>query len=279
MRKRGERERRRKARRRLRLRRGAYLLPSLFTMGNVMLGFAAIVLGYRGSHGNVSHENFQNAALLVLLAGFLDGLDGRIARLTHTESEFGKEFDSLADVVTFGVTPALLTFFWGLQEHGRLGWLIPLFFLLCTAIRLARFNVQTRTVDSRYFVGLPSPLAAGAVVSLLFLITDQPPSPERQRWLEILMMLVLVGVGSLMVSTFRYPSLKKIDLHQRVSYRVALLVAATLLVLAVKPVAFFVSASLVYVLSGPWSWLFGRLRRRAGPRAETAETDPLESSP
>jgi len=137
---------------RQRLQRGAFLLPSLFTIGNVVLGFYAVVLGTRG--------DFEKAAVMVFIATVLDGLDGRIARFMHTESEFGKEFDSLADVLTFGATPALLTYFWGLRDFGRLGWLVPLFFLLCTSIRLARFNVQVGTVDSRLFVGIPSPAAA-----------------------------------------------------------------------------------------------------------------------
>ena len=123
------------------MRRGAYILPSLFTMGNIWLGFYGVVLAYRG--------DFEKAAWMVIIAGVLDGLDGRIARLTHTESEFGKEFDSLADVLTFGAAPALMAFMWKLSNpaYGRLGWLIPLFFLLCTTIRLARFNVQTKATS------------------------------------------------------------------------------------------------------------------------------------
>jgi len=238
---------------RRRLRRGTYLLPSMFTMGNIMLGFAAIVRGFAG--------DFGDAAILILFAVVLDGLDGRIARLTGTESDFGKEFDSLADVISFGAAPALLAFLWGLQKYGRIGWLVPLFFLICTSIRLARFNVQTKKVDPKSFVGLPSPAAAGSVTWLLYLsgewFGEIPP-----HWLEVVMLLALVVVGSLMVSTFRYPSLKKIDLRQRVSYRVALLVAAAILVLAVRPTVFLLSAILLYTFAGPWGWVVGRLRRR-----------------
>ncbi len=243
-----------KRRVRSRLRRGAYLLPSLFTIGNILLGFYAFVLGFRGE--------FRTAALLIFAAGVLDALDGRIARLLGTESEFGKEFDSLADVLTFGAVPALLAFLWGLGDLGRIGWLVPLFYLLCTAIRLARFNVQTRVVDSRYFVGLPAPVAAGTIAAFLFLA----PSSDWRWWLEAVMLAALILIGALMVSTFRYRSFKKIDLRQRWSYRAALPLAAVILILvyfflAYRP-AFLLSAAVIYTASGPLGWLFGRLRRR-----------------
>ncbi len=247
---------------RRRLRRGAYLLPSLFTSGSIILGFAAVVLGLKG--------DFHTASVLVIIAGFLDGLDGRIARMIHTESEFGKQFDSLADALTFGSTPALLLYLWGFKDLGRVGWLVPLFFLLCAAIRLARFNVQTKVVDSRYFVGLPSPAAAAVVVALLLLITEEVRQPPP-RWLAIAMLVAMAVAGGLMVSTFRYPSTKKIDLRQRMSYRTALVLAAGILVLVLRPAAFFVAAGLIYIASGPLTWLAGRLRRRrAEPAAELA---------
>lgn len=241
---------------RKRLRRGAYLLPSLFTMGNIMLGFYAVV--------SALEDQFRTAAILVFAAGFLDGLDGRIARLTGTESEFGKEFDSLADVLAFGSAPALIAFQWSLRPLDRLGWLLPVFFLLCTAVRLARFNVQTKTVDSRFFVGLPSPAAAGALVSLIFLAYDKTALEAGldPLWIERIMPLALVLFGSLMVSTFRYPSMKRVDLKQKLSYRAALMVGAIILVLVYYPEAFFPLAALTYSLTGPFSWLTGRLRRK-----------------
>src|SRR5690349_12758670 len=138
------------------IRRGAYLLPSLFTIGNMLLGFYAVVCG-------LNDRAFGKGALLVFFAAILDSLDGRLARMTGTESDFGKEYDSLADVITFGAAPALLTYLWGIRDLAREAWLIPVFFMVCTATRLARFNVQTRVVDSRYFVGLPTPAAAGTI--------------------------------------------------------------------------------------------------------------------
>ncbi|MEM1203960.1 MAG: CDP-diacylglycerol--serine O-phosphatidyltransferase [Acidobacteriota bacterium] len=238
---------------RRRMRRGAYALPSLFTMGNILLGFWAIVRGYQG--------DFYTAAWLILGAGVLDGLDGRIARLTHTESEFGRELDSLADVITFGVVPALLAFFWGLHELERIGWLVPLYYLLCTAVRLARFNVQTKSADSRYFVGLPSPAAAGTLAALLIL-THQLEGHRLESLLMGTMVGALLGLGTLMISTFRYPSLKKLDLRRRFSYRTAIGMAAILLLLTYRPAVFLQCAAVGFTLAGPLGWLFGRLRRR-----------------
>lgn len=239
---------------RRRLARGAYLLPSLFTMGNILLGFYAIVRAYRG--------DYPQAALLIFAAAVLDALDGRIARLTGTESDFGREFDSLADVMTFGLAPAMISFLWGLHELGRVGWLVPLFFVVCTATRLARFNVQTDVVDKRFFVGLPSPAAAGAIVSLFFLIPPPETLFERELWTaRAVLFFALVTVGSLMVSTFRYPSFKKLDLRQRWSYRGVLVLAGTVLVLLYQPKAFFFAAAFLYTLAGPVGWVVRRLRR------------------
>ncbi len=237
---------------RRRLRRGAYLLPSMFTIGNMMLGFYAIVRGFRG--------DFQLAAVLVFCAGILDGLDGRIARLTGTESDFGKEYDSLADVLTFGATPALLAYLWGLEGMGRIGWLAPFFFIVCTATRLARFNVQTKSVDSRFFVGLPTPASAGGICAILFVFPDSDWLP----WLDAFMAASLLVLGALMVSTFRYHSFKQLDLRRRWSYRVILLLAAIVLLVAHHPPAFFLVVAIVYIVSGPLAWVWGRLRRGHG---------------
>lgn len=242
------------------LKRGIYLLPSLFTLGNIFLGFLAMVRGLRG--------DFHTAALLIFAAGILDSLDGRIARLTHTESDFGREFDSLADVLTFGNAPAWLAYWWGLKDLGRIGWLVPFFFLVCTATRLARFNVQTRAADSRFFVGLPSPAAAGAIASLLFLA----PIDGWTTWRNGAMALSLLVVGSLMVSTFRYPSFKRIDLRQRRSYRLLLPLTALLLVVAYHPPAFFLSMAVIYTGYGPAAWVLGRIFRGDTPPTEVTES-------
>jgi CDP-diacylglycerol--serine O-phosphatidyltransferase len=251
------------------LRGGAYLLPGAFTIGNMLLGFYAVVVGFRAAWTG-EPGLFQRAALCVFAAGILDGLDGRIARALGIESDFGREYDSLADVVTFGVAPALLAWLWGLSELGRVGWLVPLFFLVCTATRLARFNVQIKVVDSRYFVGLPTPAAAGAVCSLLFFA----PDPSWRPYLLGLMVVALVAIGVLMVSTFRYRSFKQIDLRRRWSYRAMLPVAAVILVAAVHPPAFFLAVAVVYTGSAPLAWAWGQLRPHRPETAEPAEEAP-----
>jgi CDP-diacylglycerol--serine O-phosphatidyltransferase len=233
-----------------RLRRGAFLLPSAFTVGNLLLGFYAVIAGYRG--------RYEVAGICILVAAVLDSLDGRIARLTGTESDFGRELDSLADVVTFGVAPALVAHFWGLQELPRAGWLIPLFYLAATATRLARFNVQTTHVDSRWFVGLPSPAAAGVVATFLIIA----PPPSWRPWLIGLVTFGLIGLGVLMVSTFRYWSFKKLDLSKRWSFRIVLPIAGAVLILGFYPEAFLPALAVVYALSGPAAWVFGRLFAR-----------------
>lgn len=237
-----------------RLRRGIYVLPSLFTLGNIVLGFYAVILAE-------SQRNFMLAATLVIIAGVLDSLDGRIARMTHTESEFGKELDSLADVLTFGAAPAYIAYLWGLNEFERLGWLFAAFYLICTATRLARFNVQTKTTDSRYFVGLPSPAGAGILTSVFFWmpVLEEFARPETLR----VGMLVLVPlVGALMVSTFRYPSFKSINLRQRLSYRGFAVIAVLVLVVFYHWQAVFLAIAALYAPVGPLNWLAGRFRRR-----------------
>lgn len=255
-----------------RLQRGAYLLPSLFTIGNMLLGFYAIVCGLRGQ--------FRLAAILVFVAAIVDTLDGLMARVTGTESEFGKEYDSLADVITFGATPAILTYLWGLDELHRDAWLLPLFFMVCTATRLARFNVQHKVVDKRWFVGLPTPAAAGTICSLLFYAPDR----EWKSWILGLVAVSLLLVGLLMVSTFRYRSVKGFDPRQRMSYRVAVPIAALFLVIYYQPYAVFLILAVAYTLSGPLLWAFGQIRGRGGrnqPEASPPEihAEPVEPPP
>ncbi len=208
-------------------RRAAYALPTLFTSGNIFLGFLAIVQAFEGAiqagSGDLgSNPHFSLAAKALGFAVFFDGLDGRIARMTHTTSDFGRELDSLADVITFGIAPAILAFVWGVRyvisaepsvESNliRAGYLIAFFYLLCGAVRLARFNVQTPQPggrpDHKYFVGMPIPAGAGFIAAIVYM-DDEPVHSVAfsVAW------LVIVGiVGLLMVSTWRYPSAKQIN--------------------------------------------------------------------
>jgi len=250
---------------RKRLRRGVYMLPSLLTIGNILLGFYALICGMGG--------DFQRAALLIFAAALLDALDGRLARLTGTDSDFGREFDSLADVLTFGATPAVLTYLWGLRELGRIGWLVPLCYLVCTATRLARFNVQSNPVDSRYFVGLPAPAAACALGSILFFA----PTGPYWRWAALVLMLALLFLGGLMLSTFRYWSAKRIDLRRRWSYRMIFPVAAVLLVVAYHPPAFFLAVAVLYIFSAPTLWLRGRWFPQAAQQRRASRAGEADS--
>jgi CDP-diacylglycerol---serine O-phosphatidyltransferase len=235
-----------------RFRRGAAILPSLFTTGNLFLGFWAIIKTLEG--------RFVEAAPLIGGAIVLDMLDGRIARLTGTSSEFGGELDSLADVISFGVAPALLAYRWSFGVIPRIGWLTAFFFLVCGTLRLARFNVQSHA-DSRYFVGLPIPAAAGQIATLAFFA----PEPVLERT-EAFALVALTGLlGLLMVSTVRYRSFKSVDLRQRRSYVNVLGIVLLFLLIAVHPEISLMAAATVYTLSGPIGEAAGLLRRRREP--------------
>ncbi len=248
------------------IRRGAYLLPSLFTMGNMVSGFYAIILGL--------DQHFDRAILFIVLAAALDSVDGRIARMTGTESEFGKEYDSLADVITFGAAPGMLAFFWGLREFSQDAWLLSAFFMVCTATRLARFNVQTRVVDSRWFVGLPSPLAALTICALLSFALET--TGDTRVIMQAVMGVALLVVGALMVSTFRYNSFKDFDLRKRWSYRAFVPIAALLLLFLFIPRLGLLGVALLYTLSGPATSAISRLRSRRG---RESSPPPLEGAP
>lgn len=244
------------------LRRGASILPSLFTTGNLFLGFWSIVRTLEG--------RFAEAAPLIGGAVLLDMLDGRIARLTHTQSEFGAQYDSLADAVSFGVAPALLAYHWALELVPRAGWPAAFLFLACGVLRLARFNVQRNVVDSRFFVGLPIPAGAAQVAAVVFVV----PEPRGERWEGIAMLALVVVVGFLMVSTFRYRSFKGIDLKKRRSYISVLGIALLFLVVASQPEASLLGVTGLYTLSGPLAWAISTLRRRADPRPPLAVDEP-----
>ena len=246
-------------------RRGASILPSLFTTGNLFLGFLSIVRTLDG--------RFGEAAPLIGGAVILDMLDGRIARLTHTQSEFGAQYDSLADAVSFGVAPALLAYSWALQLVPRAGWPAAFLFLACGVLRLARFNVQRHVVDSRYFVGLPIPAGAAQLAAVVFVL----PDPRSERWEAIAMLAIVVVLGFLMVSTFRYRSFKGIDLRRRRSYISVLGIALLFLIVATQPEALLLAATGLYTLSGPAAWAFSALRRRPDPgrRWRSTSRSPL----
>ncbi|AGA91088.1 CDP-diacylglycerol--serine O-phosphatidyltransferase [Thioflavicoccus mobilis 8321] len=234
-----------------RRRRGIYLLPNLFTTAALFAGFYAILAADQG--------HFEAAALAVFTAMVLDGFDGRIARLTNTQSDFGAEYDSLSDMVAFGIAPALVVYHWTLQSAGKLGWLAAFVYTAAAALRLARFNTQVGIADKRYFQGLPSPAAAAIVAGGVW-IGDVYAIP-RDLWLVALTATLLTaGAGLLMVSNFRYYSFKDLELRGRVSFILAVLVMLTFAIVSINPPVVLFSGFLVYAVSGP-VWTLVRRRQ------------------
>ena len=237
---------------RRRLRRGVYLLPSVFTMANMFCGYACIVYSMRGE--------FVTAAPFIGFAIVLDMLDGRIARLTGSTSAFGIEFDSLADVISFGVAPAIMLFAWGLNPLGRLGWAAGFLFVAAAAVRLARFNIQSGSQDKRYFVGMPSPAAAGIPAATVYAYPW-----GFQTYAEALPVLALVIVPALlMVSTIRFRSFKSLDLQARRSYPVLILIALGLALLAAQGELVLLILAYGYLASGFVGLALNRLHKRHG---------------
>jgi len=235
--------------------RGIYLLPSILTTFGMFAGFYSIIASING--------DFTLAAISIMVAMLWDALDGRVARLTNTQSDFGAQYDSLADLVSFGVAPALLVYEWSLSDLGRIGWLAAFIFLACAALRLARFNTQVGISDKRYFQGLPSPAAAGVIASMIWL----------KFWkfeyfdFGIVSLSYYVGVGItivcalLMVSNVRYYSFKELD-SKKASFRFLLAIVLSLIVLLSKPNIFLFTGFFVYMLSGPFITITGLNKKR-----------------
>ena len=233
-----------------RFRRGVYLLPSLMTVSNLLCGYASVVYSTRG--------DFDTAAVLLGIAMVVDTLDGFFARLTHSQSAFGAELDSLADVVSFGVAPAILAFTWGLWPLGRLGWAAGFIYVTAAALRLARFNIQSATGDKKYFAGLPSPAAASVTASTVFMY---PWGLQDPRVAGLALPMVLVP-GFLMVSTIRFRSLKAVDVGWRRSYVVVFLGAVAIALVASHPRLALVVLSYSYIIWSVAGFALARLRRR-----------------
>jgi CDP-diacylglycerol--serine O-phosphatidyltransferase len=244
---------------RRRFRRGVYILPTLFTLGNMFCGYACIVFAMRGEFGT--------AAPFIGFAIVLDMLDGRIARMTGSASDFGVEFDSLADVISFGIAPAILSFSWGLQPLGNLGWLAGFLFLTAAAMRLARFNIQSGMGgDKRYFVGMPSPAAAAIPAATVF---AYPYGLIDYRAALPVLAMVLVP-AALMVSTIRFRSFKSIDLQSRRSYTVVILLAAGIALIATHPRLVLVVLAYSYLASAFVGLAISRLRRGGRPSQDAS---------
>ena len=246
-------------------RRGIYLLPNLFTTAALFAGFYAIVAATK--------NQFEVAALAIFVAMLLDGIDGRVARLTNTQSDFGAQYDSLADMVSFGLAPALVSYEWMLNGMGKLGWLAAFVYVACAALRLARFNTQVSTADKRYFQGLPSPSAAAIVAGLVWV--SEVYLPDGKPYLKWVAFLMTLSAGILMVSRVRYHSFKGINWRGRVGFMVLPAIVLALAFISYEPPAVLFTVFLVYTVSGPAMTLV-QLRQR---RAEREQHHKQESGP
>ena len=236
--------------------RGIYLLPNLFTTGCLFAGFYAIVSAMNG--------RFELAAIAIFIAMVLDGLDGRVARMTNTQSAFGAEYDSLADMVSFGLAPALVVYTWALSDIGKLGWLGAFIYTASTALRLARFNTQVGRADKRYFQGLASPAAAAVVAGMVWVGQDYFSEGHQVAYLAL---VVTIFSGLLMVSNVRYRSFKDLDLKGKVPFVAILAVVMVFVLISLDPPQVLFAGFAFYAASGPVVTLLTLRRRRAERRA------------
>jgi len=244
--------------------KGIYLLPNLVTTAALFSGFYAILAGINGQ--------FEKAAIAVFIAMILDGLDGRVARWTNTQSEFGEQYDSLSDLVSFGLAPALVMYLWALVHMrevsvawGKFGWMAAFIYVACAALRLARFNVQIEEVDKRYFIGLPSPSAAGIMVGMIWVLNDLDVSGKA---IQIPALIMTISAGLLMVSNVKYNSFKDFDLKNKVPHLAILGVVLVFALVQVDPPKILFSIFLVYSLSGPINWVRDRSRDKKNASKE-----------
>nr|WP_322785784.1 CDP-diacylglycerol--serine O-phosphatidyltransferase [Thiomicrospira microaerophila] len=252
--------------------RGIYLLPNLMTTLALFAGFYAVIAGMNG--------DFIAGAIAIFVAMVFDGLDGRIARMTNSSSAFGAEYDSLADMVSFGLAPALLIYQWMLSDFGKLGWLIAFVFTAGAALRLARFNTQVGVADKRYFQGLPSPAAAAVLAGLVWMVEVNQIETGFEASFAL---FVTLATGLLMVSNVRYSSFKELNLKDKVPFVTLLLIVLVVVVVTLKPSVILFAAAFLYALSGVVMTVF-RLRqtqeqrKKAKASSVSTETEPTDNS-
>jgi CDP-diacylglycerol--serine O-phosphatidyltransferase len=247
------------------IKKGIYVLPSFLTSLSMLAGFYSIVATLNG--------DFVNAAWAILVAGIFDGLDGRVARITHSTTRFGVEYDSLSDLVSFGIAPGVMMYWWALKPLGRLGWLAGFLYVACGAIRLARFNVQINTVESKYFQGLPIPAAAGLVATVIIFLTNFEIEP---RSVQIPLLLISYLLAALMVSTVKYNSFKDLQLARRKPFNALIIVVLLIVFVVSEPRIMLFSLCFAYVLSGPTTLIVHLLRK--SKTQEVSGSDALPSN-
>ncbi|HRP74449.1 MAG TPA: CDP-diacylglycerol--serine O-phosphatidyltransferase [Rhodocyclaceae bacterium] len=249
-------------------RRGIYILPNLFTTAALFAGFYAIV--------QAMNHRFEYAAVAIFVAMVLDGLDGRVARLTHTQSEFGAEYDSLSDMVSFGAAPALVMYEWALKDMGKLGWIAAFIFCAGAALRLARFNTNINVVDKRFFQGLPSPAAAALIAGMVWVVMDNGLTGEDVRWFAL---ALTVFAGLSMVSNVLFWSGKDINLRKSVPFIVVIAVVLAFALVSSYPPGVLFGLFIIYAASGYFIWIWRWFRRRrmvAARESETAGEPPAD---
>jgi CDP-diacylglycerol--serine O-phosphatidyltransferase len=228
----------------IRMRKGIYLLPNLFTSASLFCGFYSIIASFK--------EYFVSAAVAVLVAWIFDGLDGRVARLTNTTSKFGAEYDSLADVIAFGIAPSLLAYSWSLSIYGKLGWIVAFLFVLCGALRLARYNIQIGLIESKVFNGLPIPAAAGVVATTIIFFDW---TGAEGKFHNVFIMIFVVILSLLMVSSVKYYSFKDMKLLSRKPFTIFFWSTVLLIIIFHWPEIMFFVIVLGYTISGPIWWV------------------------
>jgi CDP-diacylglycerol---serine O-phosphatidyltransferase len=255
------------ARKRLPFHKGVYILPNLFTSAGLFLGVYAVIASTRGE--------FITAAICIVVAHLCDGLDGRIARLTNTTSQFGVEYDSLADLVAFGVAPGIMVYRWGLEAWGHWGWLACCLFVTCGALRLARFNVQASFAEKRTFVGLPIPAAADMLAATVLLHDFLGGAAPLERHAPVLLLVYALAV--LMVSNVRYYSFKDVDLRTRQPFYALVAIIFVVKFIVAEPQILLFGAMVVYVASGPLGLLLTTIRRRRNRAARLQRRTSAEA--
>ncbi|PKN10684.1 MAG: CDP-diacylglycerol--serine O-phosphatidyltransferase [Deltaproteobacteria bacterium HGW-Deltaproteobacteria-7] len=232
--------------RNMRIKKGIYVLPNLFTTASLFMGFYSIIASVQ--------EKFFLAAIAIIISLIFDGLDGRIARMTNTTSKFGAEYDSLADLIAFGVAPALLAYTWAMSFDGKPGWMAGFLFVACGALRLARFNIQIGLIDSKYFNGLPIP-AAACVIATTVIFFDHIGFEGTLRDPFKMIMILVVILALLMVSNIKYYSFKNMNFRSRMPFKILLVAIGIFLVFYYKPEIMAFVIMVGYALSGPVWWV------------------------
>ena len=238
-------------RKKIRIKKGVSLLPNLITSASLFGGFYSIIASLDG--------NYERAAIAIIISAVLDGLDGRIARLTGSSSKFGVEYDSLADLVAFGLAPGVLVFTWALRPFGRYGWLAAFLYVVCGALRLARFNVQITTIESKRFNGLPIPAAAAMVCTAVLMFFHIGRGEEMVKHVTVL--ILIYALAFLMISNVKFYSFKELNPSQRMPFRLLVGLVFLLIVIAAQPVVMLFVLTLGYVISGPITTLYDRRKK------------------